>query len=105
MMALREDREPKKQKKYCAPVRPRAVGVNMGQEKTYLRSGLRCAGTAVLHLAVFALVYERMGTGVATAAVPHNDVGVGLDHLPRVCACSWCGHCRDLAWGSVPRYG
>lgn len=49
---------------------------------TYLRSGLRRAGTAVLDLAVFALVYEWMRTRVAAAAVPHNDVGVGLDHLP-----------------------
>lgn len=48
-----------------------------------------------MHLALFALVDEGVRPGVAAIAVPHDDVGVGLDDLPRVRAGSGSGHCWD----------
>ena len=67
---------------------------NDGLDVPHLRPGLGCARTTVLNLAVLALVYEGMRAGVAATAVPYDDVGVGLDHLPRMCAGSWSGHGR-----------
>lgn len=76
------------------------LDANDGFDVPHLRPGLGRARTTVLDLAVLALVYEGVRARVAAAAVPHDDVGVGLDHLPRVGAGSRGGHGGE-GWNRV----
>ena len=56
------------------------------------------AGPAGLELAVIALEDEPVRAGLADAAVPQDQRGVGLDDLEGVGALAWIGHSGRWSW-------
>jgi len=71
------------------------------RDKTSSATGFRRACLACLELALGALVDPPVRPGMAHVAVPEDEGGVGLDHLERVFALSWLGHCEGFVcdWG------